>query len=67
MKDNPQNQSTPPLDSDGKKPKLNLGYLFEIYGDKPFMVREGEPFKNLFPDDPDRACRNRDDFDIDRE
>jgi hypothetical protein len=67
MKDNPQNQSTPPPDSGGKKPKLNLGYLFEIYGDKPFMVREGEPFKNLFPDDPDRTYRNRNDFDIDRE
>ena len=31
------------------------------------MVREGEPFKNLFPDDPGRTYCNRNDFDIDRE
>jgi hypothetical protein len=33
--------------------KLNAGYLFEIYGDKPFMVRPDEPYTNLFPNDPD--------------
>ena len=25
-------------------PKTNWRHLFEIYGDKPFMVRQGEPF-----------------------
>jgi hypothetical protein len=51
MKDKPQNQSTPPPDSGGERPKTNWGNLFEIYGDKPFMVREGDPYTNLFPED----------------
>jgi hypothetical protein len=51
MKDNPQNQSTPPPDSGGERPKTNWGLLFSIYGDKPFMVREDDPYTNLFPDD----------------
>jgi hypothetical protein len=46
-------------------PKTNWRHLFEIYGDKPFMVRQGDPFTNLMPDDPDRIYK-RNDFDIDR-
>jgi hypothetical protein len=68
MKDKNQNESAPQSpDSGGKMLKSGWGYLFEIYGDKPFMVRPNEPFKNLFADDPDRTYRSRKDFDIDRE
>ena len=66
MKDNQQNQSAPP-DSGDEKPKMNMRQQFEIYGNKPFMVREGDPFTNLFEDDPERPDYNRNDFDFDRE
>lgn len=49
-----------------KKLEVNFGFLLEIYGDKPFMVRPDDPYTNLLPDDPDRDY-NRDDFDMERE
>ena len=58
-------QQSPDLSD--KMLKSGWGYLFEVYGDKPFTVRPSEPLKNLMPDDPDRSYRNRKDFDIDRE
>jgi hypothetical protein len=67
-KDAPNKSAQQSPDSGGKMLKSSWGYLFEIYGDKPFMVRDGEPFNNLFEDDPERPdYRKRDDFDIDRE
>jgi hypothetical protein len=61
-----KDKSAPPSpDSGGEMPKTNWRHLFEIYGDKPFMVRQGDPFTNLMPDDPDRIYK-RNDFDIDR-
>jgi len=67
MKDKQQNQSALPPDSGVKTPKTNWGNLFQFYGDKPFMVRESDPFTNLFEDDPERPDYNRRDLDIDRE
>ena len=68
-KDESNKSAQPPPDSGGKMLKTSWGHLFEIYGDKPFMVRPGEPLKNLLPDDPDRSYpdKNRNDLDIDRE
>jgi hypothetical protein len=51
VKDEPVKSAQPSPDSGGKMLKSNWGNLFEIYGDKPFMVREGDPYTNLFPTD----------------
>jgi hypothetical protein len=51
VKDEPVKSAQPSPDSGGERPKTNWGFLFSIYGDKPFMVREDDPYTNLFPDD----------------
>jgi hypothetical protein len=60
MKDKEENKSEQQsLESGGQTSNTNWGLLFAIYGNKPFMVREGDPFTNLLPEDDERPDYGR--------